>query len=157
MLTWLKKYGLTILKDAAIVLGIGSQVVSQVAPASAGATKVSDTLTNIATIVTDVETSSAAVAANGGTMTSAQKLAAATALVNQTMQQWFTLNMPGTPSVQNQQAWENGIALVTNGVVAILNSAQPNVATAPAAVKGSAPPSAATLSAVVAAPAAPTS
>lgn len=149
-MSWLKRYGLIILKDTAIVLGIGSSVVSQLAPASTGAVAVSDTLTKIATIVTDVEGSAAAVQANGGTMTSAQKLAAASALVNQTMQQWFTLNMPGTPSVQNQQSWEVGIAAITNGVVAVLNSVEPNVATKTAAVKGSAAPSPATINAIVA-------
>lgn len=142
MVSWLKKYGLTVLKDALIVLGIGSQAVQQMGGGSATAVKASDTLTSIATIVTDVESSAAAAAAAGTSLTSAQKLAAAGALANQVLQDWFKNNLPGTPKVANQQQWETGVSTIVNGVVALLNSAEPNVATTDG-VQGSAVPKAA--------------
>ena len=131
VLTWLKKYGLTILKDAVIVLGIGSQATTALAPNNPQATAAADTLTKIAGIVTSVETSAAAAEASGASLTSEQKLAAAAALVNQELQAWFAANLPGTPKVANQTQWENGVTAITNGVVALLNSAEPNVATTP--------------------------
>lgn len=129
VISWLKKYGLTILKDAAIVLGIGSQATTELAPSSPAAAKAADTLTSIANIVTQVEASSAAIGAPG--LTSAQKLLAAAALANQTLQEWFQANLPGTPKVQDQAAWETGVSTIVNGVVALLNSAEPAVTTTP--------------------------
>ena len=142
VITWLKKYGLTILKDATIVLGIGSEAVTQIAPNSAGAAKAADTLTSIANIVTEVETAAASAATAGSALTSAQKLAAADALANQVLQTWFQENLPGTPKVADQQAWETGVSTIVNGVVALLNSAAPTVKTT-SGVEGSAVPAAA--------------
>lgn len=139
VITWLKKYGLTILKDAVIVLGVGSQATTALDPNSPAAAAASDTLTKIATIVTSVESSAAAAEASGASLTSEQKLAAAAALVNQELQAWFAANLPGTPKVENQTQWENGVEAITNGVVALLNSGEPNVAVTPG-VSGSTVP-----------------
>jgi hypothetical protein len=125
MLSWLKKFGLTILKDALVVLGIGEQIVPTVVPPGATETKVEDVLVDIATIITDVETEVAAVTPAGGAapVTGAQKLQMASARANQRLQKWYAANVPGAPAVKNSALWQTGVATIVNGMVALLNSA----------------------------------
>jgi hypothetical protein len=167
MLSWLKKYGLTILRDALIVLDIGEQGVEALAPAgSATATKVEDTLTEIATIITEVEAEAAALEGASGpggqtgkpiggltagevALTGAQKLQMASVRANQKLQAWFKANVPGSPAVKNSALWQQGVATIVNGVVALLNSADEGatIQTMPG-VKGAQVPTAAVIAAV---------
>jgi hypothetical protein len=86
-MTWLKKFGLDVLKVIQVVSGIlGSGVIQSAYPSSSGViTTVQSDLTTIATIITDVETAFAAAQASGvaplPTTAGPLKLAAATPLV----------------------------------------------------------------------------
>lgn len=158
--TWLKTYGLDVLKDAAIVLGVAAQDVKTIAPAgSAAATSAEDTLTEIATIITDVETEVAALtpgsvgAAGASPITGAQKLQMAVARANEKLQKWYQANLPNSPKVTNSAAWQQGVTGIVNGMVSILNSADGTAVQVKKGVEGSSVPSAATTTAAANPPA----
>ena len=122
MVSWLKKYGLTILKDIGIVLGFVPQIVPQINPNSnQTVTTVSNTLTGIANIIQTVEAAFAA--AFGGTAkTGAAKLQAVQPQVSALIQEWLAANFPGSAKIGNQTLFAQGVTEVSQGVVDILNS-----------------------------------
>ena len=140
MISWLKKYGLTILKDIGIVLGFVPQVVTAAnASGNATVTTVSNTLTGIASIIQTVE---AAFAAAFGTTakTGAAKLQAVQPEVSQLIQQWLAADFPGTAHIANQTLFEQAVTEISQGVVDILNSLSSNPpTTTPVSASGPAP------------------
>lgn len=139
MISWLKKYGLTILKDIGIVLGFVPQIATATNTSSGGSvTKVVDTLTGIAGIVQTIEAAFAA--AFGPTaQTGAAKLQAIQPEVSALIQQWLAADFPGTAKIGNQALFAQGVQEISQGVVDILNS----ISTAPtttAPVSASNPP-----------------
>lgn len=158
--TWLKTFGVEALRDAALVLGVAAGDIKTIAPTSAAGAAVSDTLTDIATIITDVETEVAALtpgsvgAAGAAPISSAQKLQMASARANERLQKWYAANMPGNPAVIDKAAWQTGVATLVNGMVSILNSADGKAVQVKKGVAGSSVPSAA-LTAAIATPSAP--
>lgn len=125
--SWLKKYGLTILKDVGIVLGFLPQITTATNSSSNQTIKtVSNTLTGIAGIIQTVEAAFAA--AFGPTaQTGAAKLQAVQPEVSALIQQWLAADFPGTAKIGNQPLFAQGVQEVSQGVVDILNS----IATAP--------------------------
>lgn len=138
MISWLKKYGLTILKDIGIVLGFVPQITTATGSSGGSVTKVVDTLTGIAGIVQTIEAAFAA--AFGPTaQTGAAKLQAIQPEVSALIQQWLAADFPGTAKIGNQTLFAQGVQEVSQGVVDILNS----ISTAPATaspVQASNPP-----------------
>jgi hypothetical protein len=137
--SWLKKYGLTILKDIGIVLGFIPQITQVTNPnGNTTVTKVTDTLTGIAGIIQTVE---AAFAAAFGTtaQTGAAKLQAVQPEVAKLIQEWLAADFPGTAQIGNQTLFSEGVTEVSQGVVDILNSLSSNVTTTQP-VKASNPP-----------------
>lgn len=129
MISWLKKYGLTILKDIGVVLGFVPQVVSATnTSTNSTVSTVSNTLTGIAQIVQTIEAAFAA--AFGGTaQTGAAKLQAIQPEVSTLIQQWLAADFPGTAKIGNQTLFAQGVQEVSQGVVDILNSIESNPTT----------------------------
>jgi hypothetical protein len=127
--SWLKKYGLTILKDIGIVLGFVPQFSNVTNPAgNTTITKVTDTLTGIAGIIQTIEAAFAA--AFGPTaQTGAAKLQAVQPEVATLIQQWLAADFPGTAQIGNQTLFSQGVTEVSQGVVDILNSLASNPST----------------------------
>lgn len=154
MISWLKKYGLTILKDIGIVAGFLPAVASAAGESSnPTVTKVSDTLTGVANIIQTIE--GAFAAAYGAAQTGTAKMAAVLPFVSQLVQQWLADNFPGSAEIGDQTLFQKGVGEIAQGVVDVLNSLKstPETSTpvkssgpAPAPVATAAPP-------VVAAPA----
>lgn len=148
MISWLKKYGLTILKDIGIVAGFLPAVASAAGESSnPTVTKVSDTLTGVANIIQTIE--GAFAAAYGAAQTGAAKMSAVLPFVSQLVQQWLADNFPGSAEIGDQTLFQKGVGEIAQGVVDVLNSLKstPETSTpvkssgpAPASVAPAAPP-----------------
>jgi cellulase/cellobiase CelA1 len=125
MISWLKKYGSSILKDIGIVLGF-VPLITQATNTSSNTTvtKVTDTLTGIAGIIQTVE--AAFSAAFGSAQTGAAKLQAVQPEVTTLVQQWLAADFPGTAKIGNQPLFAQGVQEISQGVVDVLNSLSNN-------------------------------
>jgi hypothetical protein len=141
MISWLKKYGLTILKDIGVVLGFVPQITAATnSSTNTTVSKVSDTLTGIANLVQTIEAAFAAAFGSGAT-TGAAKLQAIQPEVSTLIQQWLAADFPGTAKIGNQTLFAQGVQELSQGVVDILNSIESNPQTAnPVQSGGSAAP-----------------
>jgi hypothetical protein len=124
-MTWLKKYGLEILKVIGIVAGI-SPVLTAGASAGSTVASVSDDLTKVGQAVAEVEVVISAITAPG-VQSGAQKLQAATLLVAQIVQ---TSELLAGKKIANEALFTQGCTKITDGMADILNSLKPDVAVA---------------------------
>jgi len=130
-MSWLKTFGQKVLKDFEWVLGVAAKVLPFVgtgatiaeaalpmyAPAiAAGA----DVLTVVSKYVVWLENNIQSFLGNASTLE--QRLVAISAFASQAVQQWFSVNFPGTAQVQDKVGFQNGIALIGRGVSDILAS-----------------------------------
>src|ERR1700722_9772056 len=132
-MTWLKTFGLEVLKGISIVLGIldgGS--IQQAIPGSAGTlTTVQSDLSEIATVITDVEVafggaSTAATTAGISVLpakTGALKLAAATPLVSQTI---MASPLMKGQKIKDQALYNSAVKGITSNMADLLNSLDPS-------------------------------
>jgi lysozyme family protein len=127
-MTWLKTFGLEVLKVINVVTGIISGGTIQAAfPVTTGAlTTVGSDLTDIATIITDIETGFAGAQASGAVALPAQtgplKLAAAVPLVSQ--QVLKSAVMKGQ-EVKNEALYKTAVTGYAQATVDLLNSLDP--------------------------------
>ena len=130
-MSWLKTFGQKVLKDFEWVLGIAARVLPFV---SSGATLAeaalpmyapaiaagADVLTVVSKYVVWLENNIEKFLGSASTLE--QRMVAISAFVSQAVQQWFSVNFPGTAQVQDKAAFQNGVSLIGRGVSDILAS-----------------------------------
>lgn len=117
-MTFLKKFGLEVLKIVQIVLGL-APVVSQAIPSAGGyVTTVKDTLAKIADLVAIVESAFAAVS-DPSAKTGPQKLQAVTPLVAQAI---LESSLLAGHKIANATLFEQAAKEIAGGVADLLNS-----------------------------------
>jgi len=114
--TFLKKFGLNVLKIVGIVAGVFPVVQGVAAAVSAGNQTVQDTFTKIGAVVMTAEAMGQAVTTP---LSGADKLKAAAPLVAQVVQ---TSELLVGKKVKNEAAFAQAIETITGGVADLLNS-----------------------------------
>lgn len=110
-----------LLKGTELVLGFGPLLSSVVPQAAGGVAIVSKSLSEIATIVTQVEAMGAALA-----LTGAQKLEAATAAaVNVVLQSTMMVGR----TIAQPDIFRRGVSKIVEGIVDVLNALKPDIDT----------------------------
>ena len=117
-MTWLKKFGLAVLKIGQVFLGIEPLAAGIVGAAAPGNTSIVNDLTRIGQAVTTVEAVFAAVS-DPAAKTGADKLKAASAL---TMQILETSQMIAGKKIKNEAAFAAAAQTITGGVADLLNA-----------------------------------
>lgn len=126
MLSFLKKLGTIIVQGAEIVGGF-APILETAAPKQAGVIQtVSTDLSALATVVTQVEATGAAIQAAGGTLTGAQKLAMAIPLIGQIVNQ---SSVVAGKKIADAALLEKAISEYAQATVDLLNAIHPDEAT----------------------------